>query len=155
MAKKKSSEEPIGDVTREFVKVLERQRKEMEKLAKPFFEYPQRMEKMVKPFLDYQQRTERMTKPIIEYHQKLLEEARKFQKVWAEHTGETIDKVTSQMLEEQDRQREEAGRLVSEMDLPDEVKKFIQNSQKIQEKWANQLRKTTEVMEAFVRKNIK
>ena len=152
MAKKKRAEEPFGEVTKEFIKTLEKQRKEMEKLAKPFFEYPQRMEKMVKPFLDYQQRTERMAKPIIEYHQKLLEESRRFQQAWAQNTVETIDKVMSQMIEEQRKQREEANRLISEMDLPDEVKQFIQDSQKIQERWADQLKKTTKMIESFAKK---
>ncbi len=54
MAQKKTSRDPFS----EFTKILERQRKEMEKLAKPFFEYPKPMEKMVKPFWDYQQRTD-------------------------------------------------------------------------------------------------
>ncbi|HEX3036349.1 MAG TPA: hypothetical protein VHT73_14730, partial [Thermodesulfobacteriota bacterium] len=109
MAKKKSSEDPFSEVTKEFIKTLERQRREMEKLAKPFFEYPKRMEKMVKPFLDYQQRTERMTKPIIEYHQKLLEEARRFQQVWAQNTVETIDKVMNPLTS--------SGRSISDSSL--------------------------------------
>ncbi len=94
-----------------------------------------------------------MTRPIIEYHQKLLEESRKFQEAWAQNTVETIEKVMNQMTEEQKRQREEADNLLSELDLPDEVRRFIQNSQKIQERWTDQLRKTTEMMESFARKN--
>ena len=86
MAKKTST----GDPFTEFIKILEKQRTEMEKIAKPFFEYPKRMEKMVKPFLDYQRVTEKMSKPILDYHQKLLEESRKFQDVWVQNVVETL-----------------------------------------------------------------
>lgn len=74
MSKKKSTKEPSAD----FIEILEKQRKEMEKLAKQFFEYPKQMGKMAKPFLDYQQRSEKMAKPILEYQQKLLGESKNF-----------------------------------------------------------------------------
>src|ERR1700739_3764264 len=96
ITKKKTSKDPFS----EFIKILEKQRKEMEKLAKPFFEYPKYMEKVVKPFLDYQQRTEKMAKPILEYHQKLLEESKRFQEAWVQNVSETVGKVVNQMMEE-------------------------------------------------------
>jgi hypothetical protein len=77
MATKASTRDPFT----EFIKVLEKQRTEMEKIAKPFFGYQRIMEKMVKPFLDYQRVNEKMAKPILDYHQKLLEESKKFQDV--------------------------------------------------------------------------
>src|ERR1700757_3721639 len=92
--KKKASKDPFG----EFTKILEKQRREMEKLAKPFFEYPKYMEKVVKPFLDYQQRTEKMAKPIVEHHQKLLEESKRFQEAWVQNVVETIGKVINQVV---------------------------------------------------------
>jgi len=148
MSKKKN---PI-DPSSEFIKVLEKQRKEMEKIAKPFLEYPKRIEKIVKPFLDYQQRTEKMSKPILEYHQKLLEESKKFQETLVQNIGKTIEKIINQMSEEQARQAEEAKRLVSEMSLPSIVRDYIQNLRKIQERWIEQLKKTTEMLESFVKK---
>ena len=148
MAQKKSPRDPFT----EFIKVLDKQRMEMEKLAKPFFEYPRRMEKVVKPFLDYQQRTEKMAKPILEYQKKLLEESKRFQEVWVQNVIETIGKVINQMLEEQRKKAEEANKLFSEVNLPSQVKEYLQNLQKIQERWIEQLKKTTEVMENLVKK---
>jgi tRNA uridine 5-carbamoylmethylation protein Kti12 len=148
MAKKTSTRDPFT----EFIKILEKQRTEMEKLAKPFFEYPKRMEKMVKPFLDYQRMTEKMTKPILDYHQKLLEESKKFQDVWVQNVVETIGKVVTQMVEEQRKKTEEANKLLSEVTLPSQVKEYIQSLQRIQERWIQELKKTTEVIENFVKK---
>ncbi len=148
MAQKKSPRDPFT----EFIKVLDKQRMEMEKLAKPFFEYPRRMEKVVKPFLDYQQRTEKMAKPILEYQKKLLEESKRFQEVWVQNVIETIGKVINQMLEEQRKKAEEANKLFSEVNLPSQVKEYLQNLQKIQERWIEQLKKVNEMIENFVKK---
>jgi hypothetical protein len=148
MVKKKN---PI-DPSSEFIQVLEKQRKEMEKIAKPFLEYPKRMGKMVKPFLDYQQRTEKMSKPILEYHQKLLEESIKFQETWVQNVGKTIEKIINQMAEEQARQAEEANKLLSGVTLPRIVEDYIQNLRKIQERWIEQLKKATEMLESFLKK---
>jgi hypothetical protein len=147
MAKKKSPKDPFS----EFTKTLEKQRKEMEKLAKPFFEYPKHMEKIVRPFLDYQQRTEKMAKPILEYHQKLLEESKRFQEAWVQNVAETVGKVVNQMMEEQRKQVEEANKLLSEASLPTQAKEYIQNLQKVQERWMEQLKKSTQMIEGFVR----
>jgi hypothetical protein len=148
MAKKKSSRDPFS----EFIKVLEKQRMEMEKIAKPFFEYPKKMEKMVKPFLDYQQITEKMAKPILDYHHKLLEESKRFQEMWVQNAVETMGKVVNQMVEEQRKKAEEASKLLSEVNVPTQVKEYLQGLQKIQERWMEQLKKVTEAMENFVRK---
>src|SRR3989304_549750 len=96
MAQKKVSKDPFS----EFLSVFEKQRKEMEKLAKPFLEYPKRMEKVVKPFLDYQQRTEKMAKPILEYQRKLFEESKRFHEALTQNVVETIGEVINQMIEE-------------------------------------------------------
>lgn len=148
MAQQTSPRDPFT----EFIKVLEKQRMEMEKLAKPFFEYPRIMEKMVKPFLDYQRTTEKMAQPILDYHQKLLAESKKFQDVWVHNVVETIGKVVNQMAEEQRKKKEEANKLLSEVSLPPQVKEYLVSLQKIQERWIEQLKKTTEAMENFVKK---
>ncbi|MGH7799395.1 MAG: hypothetical protein ACREOW_02055 [Thermodesulfobacteriota bacterium] len=118
MAQKKVSKDPFS----EFLSVFENQRKEMEKLAKPFLEYPKHMEKILKPFLDYQQRSEKMAKPILEYQKKLFEESKRFQEVWARNFVETMSEVINQMIEEQRKQAEETSKLLSEMSLPDQAK---------------------------------
>ncbi len=147
MAQKKVSKDPFS----EFLSVFEKQRKEMEKLAKPFLEYPKRMEKVVKPFLDYQQRTEKMAKPILEYQRKLFEESKRFHEALTQNVVETIGEVINQMIEEQRKQTEEANKLLSEMSLPKQVTEYLQNLHKIQERWIEQLKKTTEMLEGFVK----
>jgi hypothetical protein len=148
MAQQTSPRDPFT----EFIKILEKQRTEMEKLAKPFFEYPRIMEKMVKPFIDYQRTTEKMAQPILDYHQKLLAESKKFQDVWVHNVVGTIGKVVNQMAEEQRKKKEEANKLLSEVSLPPQVKEYLLSLQKIQERWIEQLKKTTEAMENFVKK---
>ena len=147
MAQKKGTK----DLFSEFIRVFEQQRKEMEKLAKPFLEYPKRMEKVVKPFLDYQQRTEKMAKPILEYQRKLFEESKRFHEALTQNVVETIGEVINQMIEEQRKQTEEANKLLSEMSLPKQVTEYLQNLHKIQERWIEQLKKVTEMIEGFVR----
>jgi len=148
MSKKKNLKDP----STEFVKVLEKQRRELGRLAKPLFEYPKRMEKMVKPFLDYQQRTEKMTKPILEYQQKLSGEFKRFQEAWVQNLVETIEKLIHQMIEEQRKLTEEANKMLSEMSLPNKVTEYIQNSQRLQEKWAEQLKKAIAMIEGLIKK---
>jgi uncharacterized protein with ATP-grasp and redox domains len=147
MAQKKGPKDPFS----EFIRVFEQQRKEMEKLAKPFLEYPKRMEKVVKPFLDYQQRTEKMAKPILEYQRKLLEQSKRFHEALTQNVVETIGEVINKMIEEQRKQTEEANKLLSEMSLPKQVTEYLQNLHKIQERWIEQLKKATEMIEGFVR----
>ncbi|HZX14390.1 MAG TPA: hypothetical protein VFF49_08345, partial [Thermodesulfobacteriota bacterium] len=57
----------------------------------------------------------------------------------------------NQMIEEQRKQTEEANKLLSEMSLPKQVTEYLQNLHKIQERWIEQLKKTTEMIEGFVR----
>lgn len=147
MAQKKGPKDPFS----EFIRVFEQQRKEMEKLAKPFLEYPKRMEKVVKPFLDYQQRTEKMAKPILEYQRKLFEESKRFHEALTQNVVETIGEVINQMIEEQRKQTEGANKLLSEMSLPKQVTEYLKNLHKIQERWIEQLKKATEMIEGFVR----
>jgi uncharacterized protein with ATP-grasp and redox domains len=144
---KKHSRDPFT----EFLSVFEKQRMEMEKLAKPFLEYPKQMEKIVKPFLEYQQRSERLAKPILEYHQKLLEESKRFQEALAQNVVATIRNVINQMMEEQKKQAEQINRLLAEVKLPSQTAEYLKGLNSIQERWIEQLRKATEVLERFVK----
>ena len=147
MAKEKSPRDPFS----EFTNTLEKQRKEMEKLAKPFFEYPKHMEKMVRPFLDYKQKTEKMARPILEYQQKLLGESKRFQEAWVQNVSETIGKIVNQMMEERRKQVEEGNKLLSEANLPSHVKEYIQSLQKVQERWMEQLKRSAQMLEGFIK----
>ena len=147
MAQKKGPKDPFS----EFIRVFEQQRKEMEKLAKPFLNYQSQMEKMVKPFLDYQKRSEKVAKPILEYHKKLLEETTRFQETFAQNIIETIGKLINQIIEEQRKQTEETNKLLSEVRLPNQATEYLHSIQKIQERWIEQLKKSTEMIESFVK----
>lgn len=147
MAQKKGNKDPFS----EFLSVFEKQRREMEKLAKPFLNYQRQMEKMVKPFLDYQKRSEKVAKPILEYHKKLLEESTRFQEAFAQNVVETIGKLINQIIEEQRKQTEEAKKLLSEVSLPSQATDYLSTLQKFQEGWIEQLKKTTEMLEGFVK----
>ncbi len=147
MAQKKGTKDPFSG----FLSVFEKQRKEMEKLAKPFLNYQRQMEKMVKPFLDYQKRSEKVAKPILEYHKKLLEETTRFQEAFAQNIVETIGKLINQMIEEQRKQTEEAKKLLSEGSLPTKATDYLNSFQRFQESWIEQLKKALEMIEGFVK----
>jgi uncharacterized protein YoaH (UPF0181 family) len=133
----------------EFTTLLENQRKEMEKLAKPFLDYPRRMERLVKPFQDFQQRSERMATPILEYQQKLLEDSKRFQEALVQNVLETMDKVISQTVDEQRKQTEEINKLLSEGLSPNQATEYVPGIQQIQEIWIEQLKKSREMIESF------
>jgi hypothetical protein len=59
------------------------------------------------------------------------------------------------MVEKQRKKTEEANKLLSEVNVPSRVKEYLQSLQRIQERWIEQLKKTTEVMENFVKKKIR
>ncbi len=145
MAEKKVSKNPFS----EFTTILENQRKEMEKLAKPFLDYPKRMEILVKPFLDFQQRSERMAKPILEYQQKLLEDSKRFQEALVQNISEMMGTVINQMIDEQRKQMEETNKLLSEGLLPNQATEHLHGIQQIQETWIEQLKKSSEMIESF------
>jgi hypothetical protein len=136
MATKASTRDPFT----EFIKILEKQIAEMEKIAKPFFGYQRIMEKMIKPFLDYQRVNVKMAKPILDYHQKLLEKSKRFQDVVVQNVVETIGEVINQMVDEQRKKTEEANKLLSDVNVPPQIKEYLLSLQKIQERWIEQLK---------------
>jgi Ni,Fe-hydrogenase I large subunit len=144
---KKSARDPFSD----FVKLLEKQRKQMEKLAKPLWEYPKRMEKVLKPFMDYQKQSEKLVKPVLQYHQKLLEEVEQFREQLTQNVIETLEKTIDQMSEEYKNQTQETDRLLSETDIPDYIRDYIKNTNKIQERWIESLKKTIGMIKGFAK----
>ena len=151
MPEKKTTKETPKDPFAQFTRMMERHREEMEKLAKPFMEYSKQVETMLKPMLSYKGRAEEMAKPILDYQRKILEESKRFQDKWTRNVLDSMEKVLNQFVDEQKKQAEQSHRLIAEMDLPAKVKKFIQDSQKIQEKWIEQFNKAIDVIE----KNLK
>ncbi|GIW47292.1 MAG: hypothetical protein KatS3mg078_1169 [Deltaproteobacteria bacterium] len=144
---KKSTRDPFSD----FVKLLEKQRKQMEKLARPLWEYPKRMEKVLKPFMDYQKQSEKLVKPVLQYHQKLLEEVEQFREQLTQNVIETLEKTIDQMSEEYKNQTQETNRLLSETDVPDYIRDYLKNTNKIQERWIESLRKTLGMIKSFAK----
>ena len=147
MPEKKTTKETPSDPFAQFTKIMERHRKEMEKLAKPFFEYSKQVETMLKPMLSYKDRAEEMAKPFLDYQGKILEESKRFQDKWTRNVLDSMEKLLNQIVDQQKKQADQSHRLIAEMDLPAKVKKFIQESQKIQEKWIEQFNKAIDVIE--------
>lgn len=147
MAEKRPTKERPSDPFAQFTKIMEGHRKEMEKLAKPFFEYSKQLENMLKPMMTYRDRAEEMAKPILDYQRKILDESKKFQDEWTRNVLDSMEKVLNQFVDEQKKQADQAYRLIAEMELPSKVKKFIRDSQKIQEKWIEQFNKAIDVIE--------
>ncbi len=68
-----------------------------------------------------------------------------------QNVSETIGKIVNQMMEERRKQIEEANKLLSEANLPTHVKEYIQNLQKVQERWIEQLKRSTQMIKGFVK----
>jgi len=152
MSERKTTKETPRDPFTQFTRILERHRKEMEKLAKPLFQYSKQVEKMLKPMLSYTERAEEMAKPFLDYQRKILEESKRFQDKWTQNVLDSMEMVLNQIVNEQKKQAEQSHRLIAEMDLPAKVKKFIQESQKIQEKWIEQFNKAIDIIEGNLKK---
>ncbi len=147
MPEKKTTKETPSDPFAQFTRIMEGHRKEIEKLAKPFFEYSKQLEDIVKPMMSYRDKAEEMAKPILDYQRKILDESKKFQDEWTRNVLDSMEKVLNQFVDEQKKQAERAVRLIAEMELPAKVKGFIRESQKIQEKWLEQFNKAIDLIE--------
>ncbi len=132
MAKKESMENPFA----EFIKVLEAQKEELEKITKPF--------------LESQKQAQEMTKPVIEYQQRLFQESMELQKALMENIMETSRKMLRVMSESPMRRAGSAG---AGMGLAgDQFSEYVRSMQKIQENWMDQLKSTTEMFQEFIKK---
>lgn len=132
MSKEKS---PFSDL----IDIIERQRKEMEKV--------------MKPFLDQIKKTTDVAAPILEFQQTFLEKSMELQKSLIHQAIETTGKIFEHVGEEQRKRSKESERIMEDAGIPTHVKDYIKGVQKLQENWLEQLQATTKMMEDFLKKS--
>jgi hypothetical protein len=134
MAKKEEAE----NIFSEFMKVLETQRKELDKITKPF--------------LEGQKKAQEMTKPMIEYQQKLFMEAIELQKELMENIMETTKKMLG-MMSGSPMKYSGGGSMPGFEMMQDKFSEYMKNMQNIQESWMEQVKKTTSMFEEFMKRS--
>lgn len=132
MSKQKS---PFSDL----IDTIERQRKEMEKV--------------MKPFLDQIKKTTDVAAPILEFQKAFLEKSMELQKSLIHQAIETTGKIFEHVGEEQKKQSKESERIMEDAGIPAQVKDYIKGVQKLQENWLEQLQATTKMLEDFLKKS--
>lgn len=134
MAAKESSE----NIFAEFLKILETQKKEIEKITKPI--------------LESQKKAQEMAKPVIEYQQKLFMESLELQKALMENIMDTTKKMLRIMSDNP--MKYGSGSAVSGLGMMDDkFSEYMRNMQKVQENWMEQVRNTASMFQDFMKKS--
>ena len=134
MAAKESSE----NIFAEFLKILETQKKEIEKITKPI--------------LESQKKAQEMTKPVIEYQQKLFMESLELQKALMENIMDTTKKMLRIMSDNP--MKYGSGSAASGLGIMDDkFSEYMRNMQKVQENWMEQVRNTASMFQDFMKKS--
>ena len=134
MAAKESPE----NIFAEFLKILETQKKEIEKITKPI--------------LESQKKAQEMTKPVIEYQQKLFMESLELQKSLMENIMDTTKKMLRIMSDNP--MKYGSGSSVSGLGMMDDkFSEYMRNMQKVQENWMEQVRNTASMFQDFMKKS--
>jgi hypothetical protein len=134
MTAKESSE----NIFAEFLKILETQKKEIEKITKPI--------------LESQKKAQEMTKPVIEYQQKLFMESLELQKALMENIMDTTKKMLRIMSDNP--MKYGSGSSVSGLGMMDDkFSEYMRNMQKVQENWMEQVRNTASMFQDFMKKS--
>lgn len=130
MTKKESSE----TIFTEFLKILETQKNEIEKITKPI--------------LEGQKKAQEMTKPVLEYQQRLFMESLELQKALMENIIETTKRMLRIMSENPMKYGSGSGLGMAD----DKFSEYMRNMQKIQEGWMEQLKSTASMFQDFMKK---
>lgn len=120
----------------EFIKILEAQKKELEKISAPL--------------LESQKRAQEMSKPVLEYQQRLLEESIELQKALMENIMETTRKMLKVMTESPMKFTGGAG--VGADTPAEQFSEYVRSMQKVQEKWMEQFKATTSMFQEILTK---
>ena len=134
MAAKESSE----NIFAEFLKILETQKTEIEKITKPI--------------LESQKKAQEMTKPVIEYQQKLFMESIELQKALMENIMDTTKKMLRIMSDNPMKYGSGSGMSGLGM-MDDKFSEYMRNMQKVQENWMEQVRNTASMFQDFMKKS--
>lgn len=133
MAKKEGGENMFA----EFLKILETQKNEIEKITKPI--------------LESQKKAQEMTKPMIEYQQRLFLESIELQKSLMENIMETTKRMLRIMSESP--MKYGSGSPMSGLGMAeDKFSEYMRNMQKIQDSWMEQLKNTASMFQDFMKK---
>ena len=133
MAAKESSE----NIFAEFLKILETQKKEIEKITKPI--------------LEGQKKAQEMTKPVIEYQQKLFMESLELQKALMENIMDTTKKML-RIMSDNPMKYGSGSAMPGLGTMDDKFSEYMRNMQKIQENWMEQVRNTASMFQDFMKK---
>lgn len=121
----------------ELMDTIEKQRKEMEKV--------------MKPFLDQIKKSTDVAAPVLEFQQNFLEKSMELQKSLIHHAIEATGKIFEHVGEEQKKRSKESERIMEEAAIPSYLKDYVKSVQKLQENWLEQLQATTKMMEDFLK----
>ena len=134
MAAKESPE----NIFAEFLKILETQKKEIEKITKPI--------------LEGQKKAQEMTKPVIEYQQKLFMESLELQKALMENIMDTTKKML-RIMSDNPMKYGSGSAMPGLGTMDDKFSEYMRNMQKIQENWMEQVRNTASMFQDFMKKS--
>ena len=109
------------------------------------------IEKVMKPFLDQIKDTKDVTGPILEFQKTFLEKSIELQKSLMHHAIETTGKIFEHVGAEQKKHSKESERLMADAGIPSRLKDYVKSVQKLQENWLEQLQATTKMMEDFLK----
>jgi hypothetical protein len=109
------------------------------------------MEKVMKPFLDQLKDTKDVTGPILEFQKNFLEKSIELQKSLMHHAIETTGKIFEHVGAEQKKRSKESERIMADTGIPSRLKDYVKSVQKLQENWLEQLQAATKMMEDFLK----
>jgi hypothetical protein len=109
------------------------------------------MEKVMKPFLDQVKNTKDVTGPILEFQKNFLEKSIELQKSLMHHAIEATGKIFEHVGAEQKKRSKESERIMADAGVPSRLKDYVKSVQKLQENWLEQLQATTKMMEDFLK----
>ncbi len=109
------------------------------------------VERFLKPMLDQVKKTQDVAGPVIEYQKDFLRKSIELQKSWMQDAIATTEKILSHISEEQKKQSKESEKAMTETGIPKHMMDFIKGAQQLQEKWLDQIKSTTKLMEDFLK----
>lgn len=109
------------------------------------------VEKFLKPMLDQVKKTQDVAGPVIEYQKDFLRKSIELQKSWMQDAIATTEKILNHIAEEQKKQSKESEKAATETGIPKHMMEFVRGAQQLQEKWLDQIKSTTKLMEDFLK----
>ncbi len=132
-----SNKERTENVFTEFLKIIEAQKSEIEK--------------MTMPILDSQKKAEEMAKPVLEYQQKLFMETIQLQKALMENVMQTTGKIL-RIMSDNPMKYGGGSPMAGLGTAEDKFSEYMKNMQKIQDTWVDQVQSTAAMFKEFIKK---